>query len=141
MRSGTIFRTACVPPVQSHVPPMNEPINESESSLVDPSDRAALHGMLTGLLPLLKPLEAEGLRSAAENCLAILALPGPLRKVDAAPFVREVHERCAELFRRGAAEMRGEEREVLTELAEQADQGADSLRQLEGQSPDPRPQC
>jgi hypothetical protein len=110
---------------------MSEPIAENESELIDPASREVLVQLLTGLLPLVKPLQAETLRSAAEKCLGVLQAPGPVRKLDLAPFIAVVNEQCAELFRRGASELHGQEREVLSDLAEQADQEASTFGALE----------
>lgn len=111
---------------------MNDVELETDSDLIASADRDALRNLLRGLLPLLGAVNGHGLRAVAQDCLTLLERPGRLRKEDAAPLMRAVHEQCAELFRRGAAEMLGEEREVLSDLADQAAQEAELWREREG---------
>ncbi len=89
--------------------------------------RERFRAAITRFLPVVKLLEADDALSAAETVLAILDAPGPLDRKALGPVVRTMYERVALLFRQGAEEATGKEREERLRSALAVDEDVHEL--------------
>ncbi|WP_437596568.1 hypothetical protein [Sorangium sp. So ce590] len=64
------------------------------------------------------------MREAIEACVTVLDAPGPLDKRVLAPWLKVVHERAAEVFRRGIRETSGMLRQQMMHGLKQAEEDA-----------------
>ncbi|WP_234022725.1 hypothetical protein [Sorangium cellulosum] len=69
------------------------------------------------------------MREAIEACITVLDIPGPLDKRVLAPWLKVVHERAAEVFRRGIRETTGTLRQQMEHGLKQAEEDAIWMQQ------------
>lgn len=91
---------------------------------VSSSGRAALRASLLQFSAFADALDARAMREAIEACLTVLDAPGPLDKRVLAPWLKIVHERAADVFRRGIRETTGTLREQMRHGLKQAEEDA-----------------
>src|SRR5688572_11460961 len=100
-----------------------------------PNGRAALKESLLQFFVFADALDAHPMREAIEACLTVLDAPGALDKKALAPWLKVVHERAAEVFRRGVEETTGTLRDRLRDGLRQAEEDAlwmqEALEELE----------
>ncbi|WP_233561890.1 MULTISPECIES: hypothetical protein [Sorangium] len=69
------------------------------------------------------------MREAIEACITVLDAPGPLDRRLLAPWLKVVHERAADVFRRGIRETSGTLRAQMMHGLKQAEEDAVWMQQ------------
>lgn len=96
---------------------------------VSPTGRAALRASLLQFSAFADALESRDMREAIEACITVLDAPGPLDKRLLAPWLKVVHERAADVFRRGIRETTGTLRAQMMHGLRQAEEDAHWMQQ------------
>ncbi|AUX24727.1 hypothetical protein SOCEGT47_052660 [Sorangium cellulosum] len=96
---------------------------------VSPTGRAALRESLLQFSAFADALESRAMREAIEACITVLDAPGPLDKRVLAPWLKVVHERAADVFRRGIRETTGTLRAQMMHGLKQAEEDAHWMQQ------------
>ena len=96
---------------------------------VSSTGRAALRESLLQFSAFADALESRSMREAIDACIAVLDAPGPLDKRDLAPWLKVVHERAADVFRRGIRQTTGVLRQQMMHGLKQAEEDAVWMQQ------------